>query len=348
MTDSAHVADQNFQIKRPKLDIRSKDHEKPGESKAPMQNGHNGAKLENGSNHSEDFESYNERSEQPTTSETSSAHENGKKLLNKERFRYGNYNQYYGTRLNGKFERDPRLELMPKEWFKNRAVLDVGCNVGYLTLSIAKELEPNRILGVDVDGNLIGIARKNIRHYCGDDTELVGKFPAALAEKKTGKVFASELIDRTFPKNIWFRQENYVLDSDDLLDMVKEEFHVILALSITKWIHLNWGDDGIKRFFKRACRHLLPGGRFILESQEFSSYRKRSKLAADMEQNYRSIKFKPQDFSAFLLSSEVGFEKVEELGVPKAKSKGFERPLLVYTKRKYKSKSTNQSKDLIT
>uniref|UniRef100_A0A915EL59 DNA topoisomerase 2 n=1 Tax=Ditylenchus dipsaci TaxID=166011 RepID=A0A915EL59_9BILA len=109
--------------------------------------------------------------------------------------------------------------------------------------------------------------------------------------------------------------------------MVKEEFHVILALSITKWIHLNWGDDGLRRFFKRAFLHLCHGGRLILEPQEFSSYSKKSKMAADMQKNYKDISFKPEQFTEYLLS-----EEVEELGVPEACSKGFERPILVFVK----------------
>lgn len=53
-----------------------------------------------------------------------------------------------------------------------------------------------------------------------------------------------------------------------------------MALSITKWIHLNWGDAGIKRFFRRVYRHLRPGGLFILEPQSFETYKKRAKLTA--------------------------------------------------------------------
>jgi 2-polyprenyl-3-methyl-5-hydroxy-6-metoxy-1,4-benzoquinol methylase len=45
------------------------------------------------------------------------------------------------------FQKDPRLELLPEHWFRQKAVLDIGCNVGFLTLSIAKEFSPNRILG---------------------------------------------------------------------------------------------------------------------------------------------------------------------------------------------------------
>ena len=58
---------------------------------------------------------------------------------------------------------------------------------------------------------------------------------------------------------------------------MNEEYDVILALSITKWIHLNWGDVGMKRFFRRVHRHLRPGGRLILEPQAYTTYYKRAK-----------------------------------------------------------------------
>ena len=67
-------------------------------------------------------------------------------------------------------------------------------------------------------------------------------------------------------------------DSEVSAEAQKPEFDVIFALSLTKWIHLNWGDDGIKRFFKKVYHHLRPGGKFILEPQPFTSYSKKKRL----------------------------------------------------------------------
>jgi len=48
--------------------------------------------------------------------------------------------------------------------------------------------------------------------------------------------------------------------------------------SVTKWVHLNWGDDGIRKLFAKVYAMLKPGGQFILEPQAYSSYCRRSRL----------------------------------------------------------------------
>jgi 7SK snRNA methylphosphate capping enzyme len=50
------------------------------------------------------------------------------------------------------------------------------------------------------------------------------------------------------------------------------------SLSVTKWIHLHHGDDGIRSFFYKVYASLRAGGRFILEPQSWSSYARKSKL----------------------------------------------------------------------
>ena len=34
-----------------------------------------------------------------------------------------------------------------------------------MTLTIARDYEPERVVGIDIDSKLVSIARKNIRHY---------------------------------------------------------------------------------------------------------------------------------------------------------------------------------------
>ena len=50
-------------------------------------------------------------------------------------------------------------------------MLDIGCNAGYLTIAMAKELRPRLMFGIDLDGILISKARKvlNLRaqEICG-------------------------------------------------------------------------------------------------------------------------------------------------------------------------------------
>lgn len=44
--------------------------------------------------------------------------------------------------------------------FKGKDVLDIGSNTGQVTVRIAKELEPRRIVGIDIDDSLVRTAWK--------------------------------------------------------------------------------------------------------------------------------------------------------------------------------------------
>ena len=43
-------------------------------------------------------------------------------------------------------------------------------------------------------------------------------------------------------------------------------------------IHLNWGDDGIKNFFKKISKLLNKNGILVLEPQKFSTYDRKKDL----------------------------------------------------------------------
>lgn len=79
-----------------------------------------------------------------------------------------------------------------------------------------------------------------------------------------------------------YLQENYVPSSSDVLSKQRPMYDMILCLSLSKWIHLNWGDEGLKLMFKRIFMNLHPGGRLILEPQPFSSYKKKRNLTVSV------------------------------------------------------------------
>lgn len=250
-------------------------------------------------------------------------------------FQYGNYNRYYGYR-NGGGQEDPRLKAMKAEWFRGRDVLDIGCNVGHLTLSLARDFKPRKVIGLDIDGGLIRAARRNVRHYL--TAALAGEmlFPVSMAICH-GPIAAAALPGQqaesvAFPNNVFFVEGNYIVESEAQLEAQQEEFDMILCLSLTKWVHLNWGDEGVRLLFKRMHRQLRPGGRMLLEAQPFHSYSKKKKLTETTYKHYHAISLRPEQFNEYLLSPEVGFATCELVDTPSHASKGFQRPLYLFTK----------------
>ncbi|XP_053319082.1 7SK snRNA methylphosphate capping enzyme [Spea bombifrons] len=257
----------------------------------------------------------------------------------KSRFQYGNYCQYYGYRNPCRTE-DARVRALRPEWFRAKSVLDIGCNVGHVTLCVAKSLGPSRVVGLDIDASLVRAARQNIRHYLSENAKGAAGFPAALVSTR-GPISAPSLPPdegtedekkTDFPHNVVFVQGNYAVERDELVEAQRPEYDVILCLSVTKWVHLNSGDDGLKRMFRRMYRHLNPGGTLVLEPQPWSSYGKRKKLTEIIYKNYSKISFKPDQFTSYLMSSEVGFSSYELLATPQAPSKGFQRPIYAFYK----------------
>ena len=196
-----------------------------------------------------------------------------------KRFQYGNYDRYYGYR-NPNCE-DVRLLSFRAEWFTGLDVLDIGCNAGHVTLSVARDFNPRRIVGIDIDPNLIASARKSVKSYVNSQHQTNAaelQFPISLP-LMFGPIPSAASSPSSFPNNVSFVQGNYVPESEEFLQMVAPEYDTVLCLSVTKWIHLNWKDAGLKRFFRRIFSHLRPGGRLILEAQGWASYSRRKKLS---------------------------------------------------------------------
>jgi len=287
-----------------------------------------------------------------------------------QKFQFGNYNRYYGYR-NQNQNQDLRLTAFKKEWFEGKTVLDIGCNVGYVTCSIARDFKPLKIVGVDIDQQLINAAKRNVRHYLNskpdsdsgnhhgpltnkDDVNhkanenksnmsnenVVNKVDSDKLKQKEDDNLKVDLNDEqlsvkddtTNQLNIQFIAANYVLPNDQLLSTQQAEYDCILCLSLTKWVHLNFGDQALKRMFKRIYLQLNNNGMLILEPQPIWSYKRKKALTETTLKNYNSIKFKPDQFKDYLLSSEVGFKSCETIDPPNHTSKGFQRPIYIFHK----------------
>ncbi|XP_058821850.1 probable RNA methyltransferase CG1239 [Topomyia yanbarensis] len=234
---------------------------------------------------------------------------------NRKKFIYGNYDRYYGYRnIEETPKEDVRLQafIEQKHLITGKRVLDIGCNNGSLTILIALHCQPTSVVGIDIDGDLIGSARRH----------LTAKLKSCLAEK----------IDTTPLKSVEFRRANYVYQDEELLKNEKPQFDVIFCLSVTKWIHLNFGDAAIKLTFRRVFRQLCDGGIFVLEAQPWSSYKRKKKLTPQIYENFKQIQFRPDEFCRFLMGDEIGFRETFELKTASHVMKGFRRPIHIFRK----------------
>lgn len=235
-----------------------------------------------------------------------------------KKFIYGNYDRYYGYR-NPKDSQDIRLDVFHKyadSLFRGADILDIGCNSGLVTLAVSRDLEIRSSIGIDIDASLIKQAKIKLS-----------------AERRRLSSNSTPLKSFSYPLNVSFTHGNYVLSDPKLLDLEQPKFDTILCLSTTKWIHLNFGDVGLQLAFKRMFRQLRPGGQLVLEAQDWKTYKKRKRLSETILSNFASIQMHPQQFPAYLLGSEVGFERSYMLSASKEHvAKGFRRPIHVYVK----------------
>jgi hypothetical protein len=108
-----------------------------------------------------------------------------------------------------------------------------------------------------------------------------------------------------------------------------QAYDVILCMSVIKWIHINTGDNGVRKVFRKFWEELKEGGYLVLEPQPWSSYQPK-KLSAQGKENYKKLELRPEEFGEMLKG--LGFELVAE-GKPEKSVGGFSARV-VFTYRK--------------
>ncbi|XVF49138.1 hypothetical protein PTKIN_Ptkin03bG0244200 [Pterospermum kingtungense] len=262
-------------------------------------------------------------------------------------FPFGNYKNYYGYRIGPgrEVEEDPRIKVLKKEWFEGKDCLDIGCNSGVITIQIARKYKCKSILGLDIDSGLIEDAYWCLRKFARTESsqkkivsDSNGKAVSEVNRSKQCTTLSNEGTnngsshhssgDRDLSDIVSFRRENFVMCHRP----PDKHYDTILCLSVTKWIHLNWGDDGLITLFAKIWRLLHPGGIFVLEPQPWESYEKNRKVSETTANNYRDIAYRPERFREILLDK-IGFRKVEDLtsGLSGTRT-GFDRPIFAFYK----------------
>jgi len=116
---------------------------------------------------------------------------------------------------------------------------------------------------------------------------------------------------------------------EDTVLSYKEKYDVIICLSTVKYIHLNFGDLGIKTLFLKAYDQLESEGIFILENQLWKSYRKKKNESERTKKNYVEIELRPHCFKSYL--EKIGFVHLISLMPEENEIKeGFDRPIMVF------------------
>ncbi|KAF7256117.1 hypothetical protein EG68_06742 [Paragonimus skrjabini miyazakii] len=210
----------------------------------------------------------------------------------------GNYSDYY-------FRRDPndRLPYLMPEWFTGKDVADYGCHNGTLTFGVLERFpDVRRIDAIDCDAELIANAKSMQRERL---------------RWNTGSVVRYEKIN--------FQVANWI---DSSTPTEEPEYDTIIAFSVTKWIHLNYGDAGLMRFFRRAFNLLKPGGHLILEPQPKSSYR-RTRFTAHQRATFQTLKIDPIKLEPLLV--DLGFSYFDTIKVPRP-NEPFRRKIILCSK----------------
>ncbi|XP_056692969.1 probable RNA methyltransferase At5g51130 isoform X2 [Spinacia oleracea] len=242
-------------------------------------------------------------------------------------------------------EEDPRFKVFKKEWFEGKDCLDIGCNSGLITINIAKKFYCRTILGIDIDKDRINDAlwriRKTIREEKAGNGIVVpskSKVVKVMNESEGDKTCSTSAKDdetetssaeRNLLDVVSFRSENFVTSWSSL---PLKHYDTIVCLSVTKWVHLNWGDEGLISLFAKFWRLLNPGGILVLEPQPWDSYYKNRLTTEVTQMNYKHIVHRPDFFQEMLLDK-IGFRTVEQATTSvSGATLGFDRPVLVFRK----------------
>jgi len=190
--------------------------------------------------------------------------------------RYGNFINYYSFNPP-----ENRMKNIPENFLSQLnfhgselAVLDIGCNAGDLTAALfqffSSKVENLRILGIDLDEKLIERALDN--------------FSKVNENQKLGFMHLDIVAEDNLEKLNTY-----------LSDIKRKKFDLVSIFSVTMWIHINHGDEGLIHFVKRICD---VANNILVEPQPWKCYqtaaRRARKLGKEEFAEMKNLKIRGQ------------------------------------------------------
>ncbi|KAL6705460.1 hypothetical protein ACN47E_006725 [Coniothyrium glycines] len=229
--------------------------------------------------------------------------------------RFGNYTDYSGVAKAGgsaSHVPDPRLlqlvSLIPA-LFTAKTCLDIGCNAGGVSCQLALNFQAASVVGVDKDAKLVAQAQKllalrasRVRPATTHSLRQCEYYPISAVLSHGYRIEPEQQISPTTAASVptlprWppvrFHTADWVTSDNQHLT---GPYHVILALSVIKWIHLEHLDPGLLDFFAKCSSALAQGGYLIIELQTWDSYEKavRPNAAPHLADNLRLLQYRPE------------------------------------------------------
>ena len=194
--------------------------------------------------------------------------------------------------------------------------------------SQALNFDAASVTGVDIDENLIKRARSHlsfrssrVRPATHETARATDYFPISAVLQhghRSQDLVSRDTIAQTSSQwpEVKFVCEDWAASNNPA---TSGPFHVLLALSVVKWIHLEHLDEGLEAFFKKCASSLVEGGYLVLEIQPWESYEKAvgPKKSPHFRENLKQIKHRPETSFTKLLEQHGLFHFVTSEELPR-------------------------------
>lgn len=188
-------------------------------------------------------------------------------------------------------------------------LLDIGCNEGNLSLELLEKAQREipqaqcHLLGIDLDRILIERAKVKYSHNDAIHFETCDIMNEADRSSVFSTYWAKFNIDKASTSNKTHEE-------------IGGKFHFISLFSITMWIHLHHGDEGIL-----DCFHIVSSmccGSVLVEPQPWKCYRTANKRVTRQQlppfPHFRTLRIKDMEAECIRVFLSIGCDKSSTTG----------------------------------